>query len=146
MLAPGFMNSVYAMEFRIFCPFSPHSAAFPKYLWQCIPLCLRWGLWVIRRFRVVWSKLFESRYSTLFYGVSDIKSFLTPLRLHEFEAMHSTLLAKGSEDRNKLESAIRVWLKQLEESYATLCCQFRIFSPFSFHTPAFTWICNHALH
>ena len=28
----------------------------------------------------VWSRLFDSCYSTLFYRVSDIKSFLTPLR------------------------------------------------------------------
>ena len=49
-------------------------------------------------------------------------------------------------DRNKLASAIRVCLKQLGESYATLCCHFRIFSPFTFHTPALASTCNHALH
>ena len=65
--------------------------------------------------------------------------------------MYSTIIAKASEDRNKLASAIRVCLIEatggkLCKSYATLCCRFRIFSPVSFHTPALASTCNHALH
>ena len=62
----------------------------------------------------------------------------TPLPLHEFEAMYCIIFA--------LASTIRVWLKQLRESYETLCCQFPIFCPLLPHPPAFTCICGNALH
>ena len=43
----------------------------------------------------------------------------TPLRLQEFVAIHSIMLAMGFVSQMKLASAIRVCLKILGESYST---------------------------
>ena len=119
------------------------------------PLSLRWGLWVKRRRQACeqefdWSFLKDviQLYAIGFRIFSPFSPHSAAFTWIWSSALHYT--CKGVRRPQQAckcnKSLLEATWGKLCKSYATLRCQFRIFGPFSFHTPPLTSTCNHALH
>ena len=88
---------LYAVEFRVFCPFSSH----PLRLKEIVAMhSIKFAMGSVVQKTLFNFMLLNSGYFVL--------SHPTPLRLQEIVAMHSIMLAMGSVVQKKLASAIRV--------------------------------------
>ena len=114
-LEKSYSTLYYAVQFPIFAPWSPHPPAFTCICGNAIHYACDW-VCGSRKYCICNKGLNEAFGEKLFSFMLISFRYLvlshpTPLRLHDFTAMHSIILAIGSVDQKKLAIAITVLIE-----------------------------------